>query len=155
MHYAKQTPFGQPRSQADHCCVEFRERVKARKILLASLHDSVWLALEHRQRKNDIESAIDRIWMSVKEQPIVAWAGMWTDSKEWGAVYSGLMTDCNEAIRPIHTRMPVLLHEEDHDRWLHGDLSDVIAFRDRCFPDELIEINRTDQPWNKRTVAVA
>lgn len=96
-----------------------------------------------------------RTWLSVKEQPIVAWAGMWTDSKEWGAVYSGLMTDCNEAIRPIHTRMPVLLQEEDHDRWLHGDLSDVIAFRDRCFPDELIEIDRTDQPWNKRSAAVA
>jgi putative SOS response-associated peptidase YedK len=96
-----------------------------------------------------------RTWLSVNDQPLFAWAGMWTDSKEWGPVYSGLMTDCNEAIRPIHTRMPVLLHEEDHDRWLHGSLSDVIAFRDRCFPDELIEINRTDRPWNKRSAAAA
>ena len=77
-----------------------------------------------------------RTWFSVKDQPIFAWAGMWKDSAEWGAVYSGLMTDCNEAVRPVHDRMPVLLHVEDYDRWLRGPLEDVIAFQDRCYPDD-------------------
>jgi len=48
----------------------------------------------------------------VKDQPIFAWAGMWRISDEWGAVYSGMMTDCNEAIRPVHDRMPVV-HRTD------------------------------------------
>lgn len=58
---------------------------------------------------------------------------MWQQSDEWGAVYSGLMTDCNQAIRPVHDRMPVLLHPDEHDRWLHGDLDTVVALRDPCF----------------------
>jgi putative SOS response-associated peptidase YedK len=96
-----------------------------------------------------------RTWLSVKDRPLFAWAGMWKDSAEWGPVYSGLMTDCNEAVRPVHDRMPVLLHEEDYDRWLGGSLEDVVAFQDRCFPDEPIEIERTSEPWIRRGTAAA
>jgi len=91
-----------------------------------------------------------RTWFTVKDRPIFAWAGMWKISDEWGPVYSGLMTDCNEVVRPVHDRMPVLLHEEDYDLWLRGSLDDVIAFQDRCFPDELTSIERTADPWFKR-----
>lgn len=94
-----------------------------------------------------------RTWFSVKDRPIFAWAGMWKDSPEWGAVYSGLMTDCNEAVRPVHNRMPVLLHEEDYDVWLKGTLDDVLGFQGRCFPDELIKIERTNDPWIRRSAA--
>jgi putative SOS response-associated peptidase YedK len=94
-----------------------------------------------------------RTWFRVKDQPIFAWAGMWKASDEWGPVYSGLMTDCNAAIRPVHDRMPVLLLPEDYDHWLHGGLDDVIAFQDRCFPDALIEMERTAEPWNRRKAA--
>jgi putative SOS response-associated peptidase YedK len=91
-----------------------------------------------------------RTWFSVKDAPIFAWAGLWRDSAEWGPVYSGVMTDCNEAIRPVHDRMPVLLHRDDHDRWLHGSFDDILAFQARCFPDDLIVMERTDEPWVKR-----
>jgi putative SOS response-associated peptidase YedK len=94
-----------------------------------------------------------RTWFDVKEQTIFAWAGMWKDSHEWGPVYSGLMTDCNETIRPVHDRMPVLLHEEDYDLWLRGSLHDVLAFQGRCYPDDLIQMNRTTDPWLKRKSA--
>ena len=99
------------------------------------------------------KGSMTRTWFTVKDQPIFAWAGMWRISDEWGAVYSGMMTDCNEAIRPVHDRMPVLLHPDEYDQWLHGSLDDVIAFRDRCFPDELIEMNRTDELWSRRRPA--
>ena len=72
---------------------------------------------------------------------------MWKDSAEWGPVYSGLMTDCNEVVRPVHNRMPVLLHEEDYDLWLRGSLEDVTGFQSRCFPDELTLMERTEEPW--------
>jgi len=91
-----------------------------------------------------------RTWFSVKDAPIFAWAGLWRDSVEWGPVYSGVMTDCNDAIRPVHDRMPVLLHRDDHDRWLHGSFDDILAFQARCFPDDLIVMERTDEPWVKR-----
>jgi putative SOS response-associated peptidase YedK len=91
-----------------------------------------------------------RTWFSVKERPIFAWAGMWKNSDEWGPVYSGLMTDCNEVVRPVHDRMPVLLHEEDYDLWLRGSLEDVMSFQGRCFPDELTALRRTEEPWFRR-----
>jgi len=96
------------------------------------------------------KGAKTRTWFRVKDQPIFAWAGMWKDSNEWGPVYSGLMTDCNEAIRPVHDRMPVLLHPDEHEAWLHGSIDDVIAFQARCFPDALIEMERTNVPWIRR-----
>lgn len=92
-----------------------------------------------------------RTWFSVKGQPIFAWAGLWRESAEWGPVYSGVMTDCNEAIRPVHDRMPVLLLSDDWDRWMHGSFEDTVGFQNRCFPDDLIEMRRTSDPWLKRS----
>ncbi|AOH86696.1 hypothetical protein AWL63_10680 [Sphingomonas panacis] len=91
-----------------------------------------------------------RTWFSVVDQPIFAWAGLWRDSAEWGPVYSGVMTDCNEAIRPVHDRMPVLLHAGEWDDWLHGSFDDALTLQARCFPDHLIAMERTSEPWLKR-----
>jgi putative SOS response-associated peptidase YedK len=96
-----------------------------------------------------------RTWFNVKDRPIFAWAGMWDESHEWGAWYSGLMTDCNEVVRPVHNRMPVLLHEEDYDLWLRGSLEDVLSFQGRCFPDQLTQLERTGDPWFRRREALA
>jgi putative SOS response-associated peptidase YedK len=88
-----------------------------------------------------------RTWFAVKDRPLFAWAGLWKVSDEWGPVYSGLMTDCNAVVRPVHNRMPVLLHEADYDVWLRGSLEDVMPFQGRCFPDELTIMERTREPW--------
>jgi putative SOS response-associated peptidase YedK len=95
------------------------------------------------------KGAKTRTWFNVKDQPIFAWAGLWRISDEWGPVYSGVMTDCNEAIRPVHDRMPVLLMPEDYDRWLGGSFEEAVALQNRCFPDALIEMTRTDTLWVK------
>jgi putative SOS response-associated peptidase YedK len=94
-----------------------------------------------------------RTWFTLKDRPIFAWAGMWKDSDEWGAVYSGFMTNCNDFVAQVHDRMPVLLHEDEYDQWLHGSLDDVRAFRDRCFPPELMLMDRTPELWSKRQLA--
>jgi len=91
-----------------------------------------------------------RTWFGLGGQPILAWAGMWKTSPEWGPVYAGLMTGCNEAVRPVHDRMPVLLLEEDYDRWLRGSLDDVRAIQERCFPADLMSVTRTQEPWHAR-----
>jgi len=35
------------------------------------------------------KGAKTRIWFSLKDQSIFAWAGLWRISDEWGPVYSG------------------------------------------------------------------
>jgi putative SOS response-associated peptidase YedK len=99
------------------------------------------------------QGAKTRTWFTINHQPIFAWAGLWRDSAEWGPVYSGVMTDCNETIRPIHNRMPVLLLPDDYDRWLNGSFDDALALQNRAFPDALIEANRTNERWFKRSAA--
>ena len=94
-----------------------------------------------------------RTWFTLPSRPIFAWAGMWKISDEWGAVYSGLMTDCNEIVAPVHNRMPVLLHEDEYDHWLHGSLDAVRAFQERCFPPELMMRDSTSEPWFRRAAA--
>ena len=90
-----------------------------------------------------------RTWFSLVDRPIFAWAGLWRDSAEWGPVFSGAMTDCNAAIRPVHDRMPVLLHAEEYEPWLRGGFDEILTFQKRCFPDELIAMERTSESWNK------
>jgi len=101
------------------------------------------------------KGAKTRTWFNVKGQPMFAAAGLWRVSDEWGPVYSMVMTDCNEAIRPIHDRMPVLLMPDDYATWLHGDFETAVSFQRRCFPDELIEMTRTADLWVKRRIAEA
>lgn len=100
-----------------------------------------------------VKGSKTRTWFSVTDQPVFAWAGMWRDSDEWGPVYSGLMTDANEAVAPAHDRMPVILHPDEHDAWLHGSIDDVIAFQHRVFPPSLIAMDRTQDPWIRRSSA--
>jgi putative SOS response-associated peptidase YedK len=96
------------------------------------------------------KGAKTRTWFSVKEEPIFAWAGLWRVSDEWGPVYSGAMSDGNDFVGPVHDRMPVLLHRDEYDRWLHGNLEDTVAFQRRKFPDDLLVMDRTTEPWVKR-----
>ncbi len=91
-----------------------------------------------------------RTWFSVRGEPIFAWAGLWRVSDEWGPVYSGVMTDANAAVAPVHDRMPVLLHREDYQQWLHGSFEDVLAFQKRVFPPDFIETDRTSELWVKK-----
>lgn len=91
-----------------------------------------------------------RTWFSLKDQTVFSWGGLWRKSDEWGDVYSGVMTDSNEAIRPVHDRMPVLLRAGEYDQWLQGSFDDLLAFQVRGFPDDLIDVRRTNDLWVKR-----
>ncbi|WP_421996614.1 SOS response-associated peptidase [Reyranella sp.] len=93
------------------------------------------------------KGARTRTWIAIRDQPVAAWGGLWRTSDEWGPVYSGVMTDANDAIRPLHDRMPVLLHAHEFDEWLHGSFDDIVAFQKRTFPSDLIEIAPTADLW--------
>ena len=96
-----------------------------------------------------------RTWFTVKDQPVFAWAGLWRKSAEWGDVYSGAMTGCNEAIRPVHDRMPVLLHVDEYDQWLRGSFDEIVELQARRFPDALIAMELTSDLWVTRKAAIA
>jgi putative SOS response-associated peptidase YedK len=96
------------------------------------------------------KGSMTRTWVNIKDRPFIAWGGLWRDSSEWGPVYSGVMTNANDAIKPLHDRMPVFLFENEWDRWMTGSFDDLLAFQARKFPDELIEMERTPELWVKR-----
>jgi putative SOS response-associated peptidase YedK len=94
-----------------------------------------------------------KTWFFHRDAPIFAWAGLWKVSDEWGPVYSGVMTDANEAILLVHNRMPVLLHRDEYDQWLHGSFDDALAFQKRMFPPELVVMERASEFWSKKKTA--
>lgn len=96
-----------------------------------------------------------RTWFSLRDEPIFAWGGLWRVSDEWGPVYSGAMTDANEAVAPVHNRMPVLLHRDEYQQWLHGSFDDLLAFQKRVFPADLILMEKTKDLWVKKKAAAA
>jgi putative SOS response-associated peptidase YedK len=65
-------------------------------------------------------------------------------------VYSGAMTDANAAMTPLHNCMPVFILENEWDGWLKESFDDLLALQEREFPNELIEMERTPEPWVKK-----
>lgn len=67
-------------------------------------------------------------------------------------MFAGLTMEANDRIRPLNDRMPVLLKPEEHERWLHGSIEDVIAFQFRePPPSEEFEVLQTRDRWQSGT----
>lgn len=61
---------------------------------------------------------------------VSSFAGIWESWVHAGVVlhtYAILTTTPNEEMRPIHDRMPVILHSDDELQWLRADTQDAIA----------------------------
>ena len=86
-----------------------------------------------------------RTWLARPDAELFAVAGVWRDSNEWGRCYSMVMTDAGGAAAEVHTRMPVLLREEDRAVWTQGSPEEARALC-RPWEGELL-LDRTDQPW--------
>jgi len=61
--------------------------------------------------------------IGLKDEPLFALAGLWEWWKDPATgqgveTYTIVTTRANELIAPIHDRMPVVITETDHDRWL-------------------------------------
>ena len=93
--------------------------------------------------------AMTETWLSVKDQEIFAWAGLWRESDEWGNCYTGVMTDNAPELAHIHDRSPVILEPDQWEDWLTAPLDDLARF-DRPFPADRMTIEATDELWVKR-----
>jgi putative SOS response-associated peptidase YedK len=59
--------------------------------------------------------------IGVGKDELFAFAGLWEDWEREGQIIQScciLTTDANELMKPIHDRMPVILHRQDYDLWL-------------------------------------
>jgi putative SOS response-associated peptidase YedK len=64
-------------------------------------------------------------WFDVPSRPIFAFAGIWRPT-ERGNAYGFLTTEPNAIVAPIHPKaMPVVLHDDDYDRWLSAPWDEV------------------------------
>lgn len=89
-----------------------------------------------------------RTWFSVRDQPVMAWAGFCRNVPDVGPCYAGMTTEANAAIPPTNDRMPVLLEQDEIDAWLHGTIQDVIRFQFRPpFAADRMEVIHTDEVW--------
>lgn len=94
------------------------------------------------------EGAKRRSWFRVPDAPVTAAAGVWRHSSEWGLCYSMVMTDAAGIAAELHTRMPVLLAQNDWRVWTEGEPE---AARALCRPWEgPLELERTNILWNGR-----
>ena len=93
-------------------------------------------------------------WISVKDQPIFAWAGLWSNSDEWGSVFTGVMTEACLELQEVHDRSPVILDPEHWDTWLNAPLDELYQF-DQPYPGDRLNVEHTSTPWFQRKAATA
>lgn len=90
-----------------------------------------------------------RTWISVTDQPVAAWAGLWRPTDEWGDSYTGVMVDATEELWDIHDRMPVILHPDEHEAWLRAPAEEALVLL-RKYPAGRLAVDRTEEPWFKK-----
>lgn len=86
-------------------------------------------------------------WFSVPSRPIATFAGIWRPS-ESGPIFAFLTcgygdhtTAANHVVGAIHPKaIPVILHDEDHDRWLRAPLDQALDLA-CAFPSQLLSVD--------------
>jgi putative SOS response-associated peptidase YedK len=133
--------------------------------LVADLTNPMWshIAVDQRYRcliplthfanpAGDVGSKT-RTWFSVRDEPLVAWAGFCRNLPEIGPVFAGMTMTANKAVAPYNDRMPALLGRQEYERWLHGSIKDVIEIQFRApIAVDRIEVRPTGDRWRSGVV---
>ena len=78
-------------------------------------------------------------WFSLPSSPIFAFAGIWRPTEE-GKAFAFLTCEPNPLVAPIHPKaMPVVLHDEDYDAWLDGEVDSACSLA-QPFPSQLMRV---------------
>lgn len=94
-----------------------------------------------------------RSWFSVKDEPLVAWAGFCRNLPDVGPVFAGMTMTASDAVMPYNDRMPALLGQDEYERWLNGSISDVIEFQFRPpLAADQIEVIHSEDRWRSGDV---
>ena len=122
-HWARDEKFGYHTINARAETVDkkpaFRSAFKRRRCLITATGFYEWKKLNRHKQPYHIR---------MKGQELFAFAGLWEhwQSSEGKIIESCtiLVTDANEALEPIHDRMPVILDPGNYDTWLDPELQD-------------------------------
>jgi len=114
----------------------FREAFKSRRCLVPANGFYEW-----RQSGGKKQPWLFR----VLDEPGFCMAGLWETWRSSGGdplhTCTILTTAANDLLRPIHNRMPVILHRGDYERWLTAQPDAAAGLRDllRPFPTDAME----------------
>lgn len=76
-------------------------------------------------------------WFDVPSRPIFSFAGIWRPTQA-GHRFAFLTCEPNSIVEPIHPKaMPVILHDEDEQRWLAGAMAAELA---QPYPAQLMTV---------------
>lgn len=79
-------------------------------------------------------------WFDVPSRPIASFAGVWRPLNDARRAFAFLTCEPNSLVAPIHPKaMPVVLDDEGEERWLRGELGDLVG----PFPAQLMRVDRT------------
>ena len=89
--------------------------------------------------------SMSRTWYSLAEAPVMAIAGLWRRSVEWGDVYTMVMVESSPQMAEVHDRMPVILNDNAQATWLGGQPDEALALCQTWLGDLVVE--ETDVRW--------
>ncbi len=85
-----------------------------------------------------------RSWYALPDEEIIAVAGLWRSSEQWGACYTMVMVNSSPQMAEVHDRMPVILRREDWDRWSGGPTEQALELC-RTWPGPLLADHTADR----------
>jgi putative SOS response-associated peptidase YedK len=107
----------------------FRQAFKQRRCIIPADGFYEWQRTEGRKQP---------FFFQMKDESPFGFAGLWEQWKgEEGQVINSctiLTTDANAVLRPVHDRMPVILHPNDYSLWLDHDLRKLEMVEDLLRP---------------------
>ncbi|MEA3263992.1 MAG: SOS response-associated peptidase family protein [Pseudomonadota bacterium] len=67
-----------------------------------------------------------RSWYSLPGVEVMAVAGLWRATGEWGDCYAMVMVDSSPAMAEVHDRMPVILARDSWEQWTSGSIDHAL-----------------------------
>ena len=108
------------RAEAVETSPTWREPFKKRRCLIPVSAFYEWKTLDAKTKQPYA--------FTLAERDLFAFAGLWDAWKDrqghWLQSYSIVTTVANELMSQVHTRMPVILHPGDYDRWLSREMTE-------------------------------
>jgi len=86
-----------------------------------------------------------RSWYSLPDVEVIAVAGLWRPTAEWGLCYTMVMVDSSPQMAEVHDRMPLILREEDWGRWTGAGADEAFGLC-RTWQGELVA-DHTGERW--------
>ena len=86
-----------------------------------------------------------RTWYGLPDVEVIAVAGLWRQTAEWGDCYTLVMVDSSPQMADVHDRMPVILKPEDWETWVQAGTEEAFALC-RTWQGTLVS-EHTEERW--------